>query len=200
MPGRSSESVAVPRADLQARRRARGPCPLILAVVAALALTPVPASSEKSINNTKAEMLLNLARFVEWPSQRLRSGNQMTFAILGDDDLAGVIAAEFSSKTINGRDVFVRCVRRVEDVEDGHVLFIASSEAKRIPDILKALRSNGVLTVADVTGFAALGGMVEFVQQGEKVRFDVNLDSARQAKLKMSAKLLALATIVAHAP
>lgn len=200
MRGRSSESVAMPHAELPARCRPHGPWRLGLIVLTALALAPSPASSQKNMNNTKAEMLLNLTRFVEWPSQRLRSGNQMTFAILGDDDLAGVIATEFSSRTINGREVFVRCVRRVEDVEDGHVLFIASSEAKRIPEILKALSSNGVLTVADVAGFATLGGMVEFVQQDEKVRFEINLDRARQAKLKLSAKLLALATIVAHAP
>jgi len=182
----------------RARSRPRVPCRLVVVVVAALVLVPFAARSQESVHDVEAEMLFNLAKFVEWPSQGSHAG-QVTFAILGEDDLAGVIASVLSRKTINGRDVFVRCVRRVEDVKGSQVLFIASSEEKRIPEVLEALRDHSVLTVAEVTGFAALGGMVEFVHQDDKVRFEINLGSAERARLKISAKVLALAKIVAHA-
>ena len=168
-------------------------------VAALLLLVPCPVRSQETVHDIKAEMLFNIARFVEWPSQRPRARGQLTFTILGEDDLAAVLANVLSTKTINGRDVFVRFVRRVEDVKDSQVLFIASSEEKRIPEVLEALRCHSVLTVADVAGFAALGGMVDFVQQDDKVRFEINLGSAERARLKISAKLLALAKIVAQA-
>jgi len=188
-------SVGAPGRD--ARWRARVRRRLVAVLAAALVLAPCAARGEESIHEVEAEMLFNLAKFVEWPPH---AGSQMTFIILGEDDLAGVIASVLSRKTINGRDVFVRCVRRVEDVKGGQILFIASSEAKRIPEVLESLRGHSVLTVAETTGFAAQGGMVELVRQDGKVRFEINPGSAELAKLKISAKLLALAKIVAHAP
>lgn len=201
-PGRFFASEAMPPASAPVRPpgcRARLPCHVVGVVAVGLALAPCAARCQEAVYDIKAEMLFNIAKFVEWPSQQSRAGSQMTFTILGEDELAGVIAAELSTKTINGRDVFVRCVRRVEDVKDSHVLFIASSEEKRIPEVLEALRGHSVLTVADVAGFAALGGMVDFVQQDDKVRFEINLGSAERARLKISAKLLALAKLVAQA-
>ena len=182
-----------------ASRRAGARCRLAPIVAAALVLAPCAALCQEAVHEIKAGMLFNIAKFVEWPAKQSRAGSQITFTILGEDDLAGVIAATLISKTINGRDVFVRYVRRVEDVKDSQVLFIASSEEKRIPEVLQALRGHSVLTVADVAGFAASGGMVDFVQEDDKVRFEINLDSAKRARLKISAKLLALTKIVAQA-
>jgi hypothetical protein len=124
----------------------------------------------------------------------------MTFAILGDDELAGVVASTLSTKSVPGRKVFVRCVRRPEDARDCQVLFIAPSEAGRIPQVVQALEGRSVLTVADTPGFTSAGGMVDFVQDNERVRFEINLGTAERARLKISAKLLALARIVAPQP
>lgn len=161
----------------------------------ALLLAAGPAASQVPLSDVKAEMLFNIAKFVSWPS----SGGQITFTILGEDELAAVLASTLSTKSINGRKVFVRFVRRVSDARGSQILYIASSEAARIPDVLDALRGQPVLTVADVTGFTAQGGMVDFVQEIDKVRFEINPGSAERAQLKISARLLALARIVAQA-
>jgi hypothetical protein len=47
-------------------------------------------------------------------------------------------------------------------------------------------------------GFAKAGGVIEFVTEENRVRFIVNLDSANQSKLRVSAKLLALARVIGH--
>jgi REP element-mobilizing transposase RayT len=47
-------------------------------------------------------------------------------------------------------------------------------------------------------GFAAAGGVIEFVTQENHVHFIVNLDAANQSKLRVSAKLLALARVTGH--
>ena len=64
--------------------------------------------------------------------------------------------------------------------------------------VLSTLTGKCILTTSDVPGFAAEGGMVNFVQENEKVRFEINPGSAEKARLKISAKLLALARIVAE--
>ena len=182
-----------------AHRPAR-PCALLIVLTALWIVPPHDARGEGSVNQTKAEMLFNIARFVEWPDPGFGHRNrQIVFSILGDDELASVITATFSSRTINRKDVFVRFVRRVEDVKQTDILFIAASESARIPAVIEALRGKSVLTVADVEGFASQGGMVNFVQRGDKVRFEINPDSVLRSGLKVSAKVLTLAKLVAHA-
>ena len=164
-------------------------------VALALSLTPVTGGAQGALD-AKAELLLNIARFVEWPESK----DQLTFAVLGDDDLAAVVASTLSTKTLPGRKLYVRCIRRPEDARDCQVLFIAPSEADRIPQVVQALEGHSVLTVADTPGFTSAGGMVDFVQENERVRFEINLGTAEKARLKISAKLLALARIVAANP
>jgi hypothetical protein len=169
--------------------------------VAALVLSAAPATAAApTVEDMKAAMLFNIAKFVDWPSGSFSSDRgQVTFAVLGEDALAGAVAATLSTKSINGRPVFVRCVRRVEDATDCQILFISASEEKRVPEVLQSMRGRAVLTVADVNGFAAMGGMVDFIQDNDRIRFEINLGSAERAQLKISSKVLAIARIVAEA-
>ena len=179
-----------------ATRRFAAPCALALALV----LFPA-AGGAQGILDTKVEMLLNLAKFVEWPRSAVATEyGQMTVAVLGEDEMAAQVAAVLSTRSISGRRVFVRCVRRAQDARDCQILFIASSESQRIPELLEALQGRSVLTIADAPGFAAQGGMVDFVQDGDRVRFEINTGSAQRAQIRISAKLLALARIVPQVP
>jgi hypothetical protein len=53
-----------------------------------------------------------------------------------------------------------------------------------------------VLTVGDTPRFLDQGGMIRFVLDGARVRFEVNLTSARAAGLTLSSDLLRVATAV----
>lgn len=65
-----------------------------------------------------------------------------------------------------------------------------SSSPSALPDGLP------VLTVGDLDQFAAKGGMIGLVMQSNRVRFEVNLQSAERAGLKINSKLLSLAIVV----
>lgn len=76
-----------------------------------------------------------------------------------------------------------------------HVLFFHAHAAKdhNCHDIVELLGDSGVLTVGDMKNFAAKGGIIGFVIEKKKVRFEVNLTAAERANLKISSKLLRLA-------
>jgi hypothetical protein len=148
----------------------------------------------------KSEMLYNIAKFIRWPAGTFTaSRGQIIFAIVGEDVLAGVLANTLSSRSINGRPVFVRFIRRAQDIHGCHVLFISRSEEQRVAELLRAAENQSVLTVADSQGFVAAGGMVDFVMEGNRVRFEIAPSRAEHAGLKISAKLLALAHVVDQA-
>jgi hypothetical protein len=58
---------------------------------------------------------------------------------------------------------------------------------------LKGLASAPVLTVGNGERFLEQGGMLEFVPEGKRIRFDVNLRAASAAGLTLSSQLLQVA-------
>ena len=101
-----------------------------------------------------------------------------------------------SKQTPNGRLVQIRHVRNDKEVGGCHVLYISSSERKQVVQILSTAAGSNILTVGEIAQFAARGGMVQFGLEDKEVRFDVNLDAALRAGLKISSRLLVLARVV----
>ena len=185
---------------LSARRWRRGASILVLAALPVLA-SPPAAHADGDPHEVKADMLYNIAKFIKWPDKSFaHTEGQLVFTILGDDALAEALAANLSTKTINGHPVYVRVVRRIQDATGSQILYIASSEAGRLPEVLKAVDGSPSLTVADSSGFVAQGGMVDFEGQSEHIRFEINQARAERVGLKISAKLLALARVVDPSP
>lgn len=170
-----------------------------LALGGVLLLSP-PSPLAADTNQTKANMLWNIAKFVDWPGLPADPHAPLVFTILGEDDLAAELAGLLSSRSVNGRPVFVRFARRPQDAKGSQILYVAASEVPRMGDVLAAVEATAVLTVSEAPGFAAHGGMVGFATLGNRVRFEVNLVHAEHSGLKLSAKLLALAQIVTDAP
>jgi hypothetical protein len=74
-----------------------------------------------------------------------------------------------------------------------HLLFICPSEKKTVSEIIDFVKNQGVLTVADTQEFLEAGGIVNFVIEDNKVRFDINLTASEKAGLKIRSQLLRLA-------
>jgi len=82
---------------------------------------------------------------------------------------------------------------QLDSIRQCHVLFVCASERLHMTAILYPIRTRGILTVSDVPGFLEAGGMINFVIEKKKVRFEVNTAAAGRAKLKIRAQLLRLA-------
>jgi hypothetical protein len=97
---------------------------------------------------------------------------------------------------IGNRGVRVAHVKEGDSMQGCQVLFIGVAENRRAVSIMTNVKGSAVLTVGESPNFAASGGMIEFCLEGNKIRFDINLGAVNAAKLKMSARLLALAKTV----
>jgi len=155
------------------------------------------AQDAPSEYQVKAAYLFNFLKFVDWPEDAFGDPlAPMVIGVVGDDPFGNALPQVVIGKTVQGRDLVIRIYRPGEDLRSAHILFISSSERKRIPTILSSLRGSSVLTVADVEGFVESGGMIQFVPENNRVRFAINVDAARRGRLKVSSKLLSLAKTV----
>ncbi len=155
-----------------------------------------PATEE----SVKAAILFNLICFVEWPVLAVPDPSAPRIvAIFGQDTLQERIVEMVSSAGLRSRVSVLEVgdLGQLEGCMDSiEVLYIAHSAQKLIPQILDLLQSRPVLTVGNDEGFVMQGGMMNFVRQNNRIRFDINLDQAEKSRLKMSAKLFGLARVI----
>jgi hypothetical protein len=145
----------------------------------------------------KAAFLYNFAKFVEWSPEAFSNGSAVfVVGVLGDDPFGNVLDQGFNGKSINGRHLTIKRLKWGQNLKDCHLLFICSSEKKRLAQIMESLRGAGIVTVSELHNFCQQGGMIGFILEDDKVRFVINTDVAEQAQLRISSKLLSLAKTV----
>lgn len=166
----------------------------LLVLSAAMCLNAQAPATEYEI---KAAYLLNFGKFVQWP-QTTNSSSLENFSIcvMGDDPFGAMLDATVHAEKISGKPVVARRINRTKDATSCQVLFISRSEEKRIRTFLPALNKAGVLTVSDMPGFIDHDGMIQFTLIGNRVRFEVNLDSVQSGGLTLSSELLKVASFV----
>lgn len=152
--------------------------------------------AEVSEYQMKAVFLYSFAKFVEWPEGALKSSaTPVTACILGESPFGDEIAS-VKGKPLENRVFNVRTVSAVPAAADCQMLFISSSERKRLPAILSQIKASPILTVGDWDGFAEGGGMINLKLEGGRIRLQINVEATQPSGLKLSAKLLGLAQIV----
>lgn len=168
---------------------------VILLRCASFAPSGVAQQSKPEEYQVKAVYLYNFGRFVEWPATPA-TDEPFAICVIGRDPFGPVLDATVARETIGSRKLVARRIATTRDATNCQILFIPSSEASRMKEILTLLDKSSVLTVSDMPGFTNSGGMIQFVLKDNKVRFEVNLTSAEKAGLTFSSQLLKVATDV----
>ena len=149
----------------------------------------------------EAAYLYNFGRFVEWPERGTTAQTgAFNICILGEDPFGQALDATLAGETIGNQRVAARRISNPQMSVDCQILFIGSSEAKRLNKIIEALDKSPVLTVSDIPQFSQRGGMIQFVLEGNRIRFEVNLAATQRAGLTLSSDLLKVATAVRKNP
>jgi hypothetical protein len=169
-------------------------------LVLAWALAGFPCSwaqrPKPSDYQVKAAYLYNFGRFVEWPRVATAKGGPFTVCVLGQDPFGSTLDATMAGETIAGRNVVTKRISTPEESVNCQILFLSAAEAGRLNKIVEGLDKAAVLTVSDMPQFAQRGGMIQFVLEGNRVRFEVNLVATQHAGLTLSSDLLRVATAV----
>jgi hypothetical protein len=145
----------------------------------------------------KAVLILNLARFVDWPEAAFASPESpIVIGVVGRNPFGQALENAVAGEQVNGRKITIEHFANLRS-KPCHILFISDSEKGRVQRILSAVAGRPVLTVSEIDGFTtSLGGMVRlYVNEQNKVRVQVNLESARSNGLRLSSKLLQVAEV-----
>ena len=161
-----------------------------------LLIGPRVSAQGKATNEyeVKAAFLFHFAQFVEWPENAFReAASPLVYCTVGDDPFQGALETTFRGKAIGTHALQVKHFKQINDSQGCHVVFLGRPVKKSIVEELASLKGSPVLTVGETNQFIDENGMIGFCLEENKIRFEVNLDSAEKAHLKISAKLLTLA-------
>ncbi len=140
----------------------------------------------------KAVFLFHFAELVEWPAGAAGTSN-FALCMLGDDPFQGQLESTLDGRSIGTRLIRVLHLKQEGEVRNCQVLFISNSEDRHLPKIIGDLGNSAVMTVGEADDFIEGGGMIRFVLDQDKVRFEINLKASDPAGLKFSSRLLLLA-------
>ena len=146
--------------------------------------------------SVKAALVFNFARFTDWPLDTIAdSPEPLNICVVGDYAILEAFAS-VEGKLVNGRRIVLKRVRRIRKSDSCDLLFVSGSDRGLLPKIFAAVERKHVLTIGEMAGFTEAGGIINLVKTGNRINFEVNLEAAQQAGLKISSRILKLAIIV----
>jgi len=135
---------------------------------------------------------------VEWPAASFPAPDApIIIGIVGANPFGEVLERTVQGLRSNGRPIIVRPVASAADATGCHIVFISHLAEPRELTALAPLRGRPVLTVGEAGDSPGRGVMVQFATNRDsshtKLVFEVDLDSADAANLRISAPMLVAA-------
>lgn len=182
--------------------------PFIIACLICLSfVTAAPIHAQNTDSSDSSEYLIkagftyNFAKLMEWPSGAFaQPDSPIVIGVLGTDPFNGTLDQVLKGKQANGRAFEVKHLKWGADLRGCNILFVSDSEAAHVDELLRSIKGLPILTIGETPGFAQRGGIINFVVEDNRVRFEIDVDAAKQSNINISSRLLSLATIVHEAP
>lgn len=143
--------------------------------------------------NLKAMFILNFIKYVEWPQE---IDNTFRIAIVGESEIKEALITMIKMKpSMEGKRIEIITLEEGE-VRPCQMIFIPSEESKELASIIKGYQGKGVLIITDENHHASKGAAINLINIDNKIRFEIYLNQAKLAGIKISSKLSELATNV----
>ena len=134
----------------------------------------------------KAAFIYNFTKFIEWPEESFPSSDApLIIGLLGKDPFGAILDDTINGQSVKGRRLEVKRFGGLNEIEKCHLLFVSRSFRRRLSIVFDRLIDDCVLTVGEIDGFANEGGIVNFVMEEDRVRFEINFAVAEGAGLRI---------------
>lgn len=169
-------------------------CVLAVTAGAARADTQANGRLDQILRQIEAAYLYKFASYVEWPPEAFAGpDSSFTIGLAGSDALADELEASLVGRTVNGRKVVVRRLRRGDAATDVQMLVVGTPDARWARELYAAIKDRPVLTIAEPGAEPGAGSMISFAVVNDRVRFEVALTPIKPSRLKVSALMLSAA-------
>jgi hypothetical protein len=168
-----------------------------------ICLLTVPAASGQQTSPEtliKAAFLYKFCLYVEWPEQAFAGPTDpIVIGVVDDVAIAHELERVIVGRDARQRPLQVRFLRSEVEPAGVHLLFVGQSAQVTRTPWRERLKGSPVLLVTEGPSGLESGSSVNFVVEGDRVRFDISLIAADAHQLRISSKLLSVARQVRRA-
>ncbi|MEK7793768.1 MAG: YfiR family protein [Candidatus Hydrogenedentota bacterium] len=160
--------------------------------------TPAFAQSEsRDIDEVKAAFVLKFVRFVEWPEGAFETPDSpLRIGIAGNRKVYDALSELAAAEADHGRKFEVIYSEDGRELGTCQIAYFGRELAGTVTAALGRLGEASVLTIGDSDEFTSSGGVIRLYEKSRKMSMEINVSAAERAELKISSKLLELATVV----
>jgi hypothetical protein len=168
--------------------------------VMVLLCEPLQAGIAQAEDRIKAAFLYNFTKFVEWPPSALAANRPFHVCLAAGAAAIGEIENMMRGEAVRERPVQVIARAAADSPAACHLFYFGTEESERAARALATLKRSPVLTVGEGAAFIERGGMIAFVLEDNRVKFDINKTAIDRVGLAVSSKLLRVARHVRTEP
>lgn len=152
----------------------------------------VSAASEQALT---VAFLYNFIKLSKWPEDQKDTG-ELTLCLSRQADINLEIQT-LSGKQALGKKILIKQIEQDKNPENCQLLFLSRTDsAEEVTQWIKNAGTSATLLVGNYDGLLDLGGMIAIFNDGERLRFDVDLGSVKRANIKLSSEMLKIANTV----
>lgn len=169
-----------------------------LAAMAAGLLAPTSAAGRGSGKpELKAEFIAKIVRFVEWPEGSFETDTApVRVGVFGDDSFGEELKKALASSQLDGRPFRIEHLSGLDDTSGLHIVVVTHRGRGAQRSAVRVLEDLPILSIGLSFRFAEYGGTIGMKPYQGKIAFDVNNAAAHKAGLRISSRVLKLATTV----
>lgn len=137
----------------------------------------------------KAAFVYNFTKYVIWPIATEQASGSLRVCALGQHAFTDELA-QLNGREVRSFELEVVRIAAADAIDDCHLIYISGTDSRKV---LAKARGKAILTISDEADFVTQGGIIGLLAEGRRIRFDINLNSARESQLQISSRLLQLA-------
>lgn len=152
---------------------------------------PEARSDSDSIQKLKTAFIFQFTNYIEWAEA---DAGPFVISVLGDGGLIPHLEELAEKKLVKGREIRVLFAKDLSQLKKSHIIVLAVSDEGMLRHV--ARKNRGALIVTHNEGFAEKGAMINFFEEADRLRFEINRRALEEQRLQVSSQLLKLARIV----
>ena len=167
-------------------------------IVLMFILPAISSYAQVSEYEYKAAFIERFTRFVEWPAEIENNNFDSIFkiTIFGENPFGTALDELFAEVTIKRQSVKINYTENIDEIAKANLVFISSSERKKIKQILSFIDKEPILIIGDTKRFCEMGTHINMYIDGNYIKYEINKEAIEKAGLTISSLLLTSAKIV----
>ena len=145
-------------------------------------------------NKLKSAIIMNFIRYTRWPEGGLYSQSaDINVCVYANHEMEESLLKS-KGKTINNKNIEIRILYRLRNLDECHVLYTENVDRTQATRVFSIVNTKSILTITDQNNGPDNSGIINFLDEGERLRFEIFIEKSTAANLKISSRLLNLST------